>query len=60
MESGQRFDEISQMRRVDAVRFAAASLALEGLAISEEAEDLAGMFASGAISMEELVATERR
>ncbi|WP_313347921.1 antitoxin VbhA family protein [Stenotrophomonas sp.] len=59
MESGQNFDDISQARRVDAVRFAAASLALEGLAVSNEAEELARMFAIGAISLEELVATER-
>ncbi|WP_421569023.1 antitoxin VbhA family protein [Stenotrophomonas sp. PD6] len=53
-----RPEPANQEKRMEAVRFAAASVALEGLSVSSEAEAQARRFVNGEISLDELVAAK--
>lgn len=49
---------ISSEKRLESVRFAAANVALEGLSVSTEAEELARQFVNGEITLDELVSAK--
>lgn len=49
---------ISGEKRLEAVRFAAANVALEGLSVTAEADELARCFVNGEITLDELVSTK--